>query len=77
MAPFVYLLSRVPEPSKTRARDALIQKILKFLTIKRFFVLSDSFYPSLSPRVAGEGDHCAEQGRVDRRKQDNFFEDWF
>lgn len=35
VAPFVYLLSRIPEPFKTRARDALIQKILKFLTIKR------------------------------------------
>jgi hypothetical protein len=35
VAPFVYLLSRIPEPSKTRARDALIQKILKFLTISR------------------------------------------
>ncbi|CAM6126900.1 unnamed protein product [Calypogeia fissa] len=35
VVPFMCLLPRLPEPAKTRMRDALIPKVLKHLTIKR------------------------------------------
>lgn len=51
VVPFMHLLTRLPEPAKTRVRDGIIPKVLKHLTVKRpidanrkdFFSYAESF----------------------------------